>query len=130
MFALTTFADVVAVAKTFGADALAYAMGHSTLNQEANQLIVNCRRWAGNPAIEIVNVNDGNDEFTITAHFTREKLGGNYYHNDINIVRTGKGAFSLTLSEAVNQGEISVDTVRYVLEQINARNEAADALGV
>ena len=127
MFTLNHFSDVVAVAKTFGVAALEYAMKNGTISIGACQTIRDCKRWAASHTIEIENVNDGNIEYSVDVHFTAEKIGGSFYTmlQDLTIVRTGFGSYSVDVRTAMEKGYINPEILASVMKEINERNEAA-----
>ena len=131
MFTLNHFSDVVAVAKTFGIDALRYAMDNRTVSPGATRTICECMAWSKNQTVSIDNFNDGNNEFSIDAVFTCEKIAGLYITglNDIRISRTGLGSFYGEVREAIEQGIITPEQLNNVLKEIALRNEAAKAFG-
>lgn len=132
MFPIKTFADVVAVAKTFGPDALSYAFKNSTLNQDANNLITSCFCWASNPTVAVESFNDGNNCYEVEAIFTRGNLAGFFTTSldDIEIIRTGFGAYRMPVRQALEKKEINHEQMMSILNSIHARNAAADALGI
>lgn len=132
MFSVKSSSDVLTVAKTFGSEALSYAIQNSTLSQEANLVIINCTKWAKSGVIEIETFNDGNAEFSVEACFKRESFGGMYVTNlnDIEIVRYGFGSYHVGIREALDKGYISKDNLKDILSQIYERNEAAAILGL
>ena len=127
MFTLNHFSDVVAVAKTFGTAALDYAIKHGTISIGAAQTIRDCKRWADSKTIAIENVNDGNIEYSVDAHFTTEQVGIEFHTllQDVTIVRTGFGAYSVTVREAMEKGYIDAAILGSIMNTIKERNEAA-----
>lgn len=127
MFKLNSIQDVLNVAKTFGVEALHYAVRQHTIDLESCQMIRKANTFASSKIIALETFNDGNTEFSLDATFEREMLGGHYYTtlNQIRFVRTGFGAFDLSASEAMNRQEIHKDTLAKVLDIIRERNDAA-----
>lgn len=132
MFTFSSFSDVLAVAKTFGVPALEYAVKNYTLHMEAGRLVADCKKWAASKSFELDGFNDGNTEFTVSVRFSAYKRAGEYHTNldDITIIRTGFGCFEMAVEEAIHHKSISIDTFRYILSEIKARNEAAIILGL
>ncbi len=130
MFTIKTRSDVLAVAKTFGVAALDYIIANSTINADANRAIIDCRLWAANEVITIEHVNDGNTVYELDARFTAVKAAGIYCTSidDITIIRSGQGNFSMPLREAMARNEISTEQLSKVLSEITARNEASAVL--
>lgn len=130
MFTIKTRQDVLAVAKTFGTAALDHVLANSTINADANRAIIECREWAANEVIKIEHVNDGNTVYEIDASFTATKAAGFYCTglDEIIIVRTGMGNYTLSLHEAMRLNEISVEQCANLLAEITARNVAAGLL--
>lgn len=131
MFTLNHFSDVVAVAQTFGMDALRYAMDNRTVSPGATRTICDCMAWAANQTVSIDNFNDGNNEFSVDAVFTTEKLAGLYITglDQIRISRTGFGSFYGDVREAMEKGIINAEQLGKVLTEIASRNAAAKAFG-
>jgi hypothetical protein len=129
MFTINSYSDVVAVADTFGVQALRYAMDNFKVSQDTTMLICQCMAWASSEHITITEVNDGNVEYCIYATFKASNVAGQYITNlnDITIIRTGVGSFTLPVIEAVNRNEITMDSLRFILSEIDKRNKAADA---
>ncbi len=129
MFALNSFSDVVAVAKTFGPAALRHVTEKHTISMEAERRIFDCMKWAASTVIEIDNVNDGNIEYSVDAVFTSEKVAGVYYTglDEITIIRQGFGSYTVTVREAMAKGYITKEQLSNVISIITARNEAATA---
>lgn len=127
MFTLNHFSDVVAVAKTFGVAALDYAIKHGTISIGACQTIRDCKRWAAATSIQIENVNDGNIEYSVDAHFTAEQVGTEFHTflQDVTIVRTGFGAYSVSVREAMEKGYINPEILANVMNSIKERNDAS-----
>lgn len=131
MFTLNHFSDVVAVANTFGIDALRYAMDNHTVSQGATRTICECMAWATNQTVSVDNFNDGNNEYSVDAVFTSEKIAGLYITglDQIRISRTGFGSFDGDVREAMENGIINAEQLGKVLKEIALRNEAAKAFG-
>lgn len=131
MFTLNHFSDVVAVAKTFGVDALRYAMDNRTVSPGATRTICECMAWAANQTVSIENVNDGNVEYSIDAVFIVEKIAGLSITglNEIRISRVGFGSFYGDVREAMEKGIITPEQLGKVINEIALRNEAANAFG-
>lgn len=129
MFTLNHFSDVVAVAKTFGTDALRYAMDNRTVSPGATRTICECMAWAVNQTVSIENFNDGNNEYSIDAMFTVEKIGGMHITglNHITIIRTGFGAWDGSARDAIEQHIITPEQLGKVLNEIGQRNAACEA---
>lgn len=129
MFTLNSYSDVVAVAKTFGIDALRYAMDNRTVNPDTTTLICQCLAWAANQTVSVENVNDGNNEYSVDAVFTVEKIGAMHITglNHITIIRTGFGAWSGNIREAMEQGIINTEQLTKLLKEIGERNAASEA---
>ncbi|ELL7856442.1 hypothetical protein AAGG91_002819 [Salmonella enterica] len=132
MFTLNHFSDVVAVAKTFGVDALRYAMDNNTVSVGACHTIRDCMKWAANKVVSIDNFNDGNNEYSIDAVFSTENVAGLYITglDDIRISRTGFGPFYGDARKAMEKGIINAEQLGKVLKEIALRNEAAKAFGL
>lgn len=132
MFTINSYADVLVLAKTFGNAALAYAVSNGTIQPEQCRLIGSCKRWASSSTIELENFNDGNNEYTVDAVFEAVDLGGIYNTNlnDVRIVRTGFGAYDVSIREAMDTGYIHKDTLAYIMQQTKERNEARSILGL
>lgn len=132
MFSIKTFADVITVAKTFGRPALDHAIAHSTLSQDANEVIFKCISWAASQIVSIENVNDGNVEYSVDATFRYEDAAGKYITQlqDIRIIRQGFGSYDVSVQEAMVKGYITADTLGRLLEEIRRRNDAAKALAL
>lgn len=131
MFTLNHFSDVVAVANTFGVDALRYAMDNHTVSPGATRTISDCMSWATNQTVSIDNFNDGNNEYSVDAVFSTEKIAGLYITGleQITILRTGFGYFDGTARQAIEQGIITPEQLSKVLNEIALRNAAAKAFG-
>lgn len=131
MFTLNHFSDVVAVANTFGVDALRYAMDNRTVSTGATRTICECMAWAANQTVSIENFNDGNNEFSVDAVFVTEKVAGMHITglDQITIIRTGFGSWSGTVREAMEQYIINPEQLGKVLNEIALRNAAAKAFG-
>jgi hypothetical protein len=129
MFTLNHFSDVVAVANTFGIDALRYAMDNQTVSPGATRTICECMAWATNQTVSIENVNDGNIEYSVDAVFTSEKIAGLYITglDQIRISRVGFGSFHGDVREAMEKGIINAEQLGKVLNEIALRNAAAKA---
>ncbi len=132
MFSIKTFADVITVAKTFGRPALDHAIAHSTLSQDANEVIFKCISWAASQVVSIENVNDGNVEYSVAATFQYEDIAGKYITQlqDITIVRQGFGAYSVSVQEAMTKGYITAQTLGSLINEIQRRNDAAKDLAL
>lgn len=130
MFTITSRQDVLNVAKTFGLAALDHIMRNSTMNADANQIIMDTRSWASNEVIAIEHVNDGNTVYEVDACFNAVKVAGIYITgiDDITIIRSGMGNFTIPLREAMERKEISTEQCAKVIAEITARNEAAAIL--
>lgn len=130
MFTITTRNDVLEIAKTFGVAALDHIINNNTMNSEASQAIHDCRKWAANDSIRIDEFNDGNNAFEIYANYSSEKVGNFYCTgiDDITIIRTGHGSFSVPLRKAMDCKEISTEQCSRMIAEITARNEAAGIL--
>ncbi len=131
MFTLNHFSDVVAVANTFGIDALRYAMDNHTVSPGATRTICECMAWATNQTVSIDNFNDGNNEYSVDAVFVTEKVAGMHITglDQITIIRTGFGSFDGTVREAMEQHIITPEQLGKVLNEITLRNAAAKAFG-
>ena len=130
MFTIKTRSDVLAVAKTFGLDALTHIMTNCTMTPEANRAITECMQWASNEVITIEHVNDGNNVYEVDALFNAVNVAGRYCTgiDDITIIRSGIGNYSMSLREAMDRKEITLEQCGKVLNEITARNEAAEIL--
>lgn len=130
MFTINSFADVVAVARTFGVAALRHIVEKHTISMDAERMIYDCQKWAASKTIEIENVNDGNIEYSVDVVFKAERLGGDSYTNldDLTITRTGFGSYSVGVREAMAKGYINADKLNKIMSEIKARNEASDVL--
>lgn len=131
MFTLNHFSDVVAVANTFGVAALRYAMDNQTVSPGATRTICECMAWATNETVSVDNFNDGNNEYSVDAVFTTEKLAGLYITglDQIRISRTGFGSFYGSVREAMEAGIINAEQLGKLLTEIASRNAAAKAFG-
>lgn len=133
MFELNCNADVVNVARTFGIEALNYATAKNTISPQSISQITQCHKWANSTTIELDSFNDGNNEFCQYVTFTSEYVQGAKefvtFVNDITIVRTGLGAFTMPAAEAVIAGKIGRNQMTDIIAVINARNEAKAVLG-
>jgi hypothetical protein len=131
-FSIQSYADVATIAKTFGPQALEYAVSNGNLTKEQCYLIGSCKRWAISRNIEIENVNDGNIEYSVDAVFQSIDLGGIYNTNlnDVRIVRTGLGSYDVSIREAMEKGYISKDQLAYIMQQTKERNEVKAILGL
>lgn len=131
-FSIQSYADVANIAKTFGPHALEYAVSNGNLTKEQCYLIGSCKRWSVSRNIEIENVNDGNIEYTVDAVFQAVDLGGIYNTNlnDVRIIRTGFGAYDVSIREAMDKGYISKDQLAYIMQQTKERNEVKAILGL
>lgn len=131
MITITSFADVVAVANTFGVQALRHAMDNHKVSPDTTALICNCMAWAARQTLSVEDVNDGNVQYCIDVVFTSVKVGDHHFTNlnDMTVIRTGFGAFELPVIDAMEQKEISTEQLSTVLTQINLRNKAASAFG-
>lgn len=131
-FSITSFADVLVLARTFGKDALEYAVSNGTIQPEQCRIIGNCKRWAVSNTIALENFNDGNNEYSVDVVFEAVDLGGIYNTNlnDVRIVRTGFGAYDVSIREAMNTGYISKDLLAHIMQLWTERNEARTILGL
>lgn len=131
-FSIQSYADVANIAKTFGPQSLEYAVSNGNLTKEQCYLIGSCKRWSVSRNIEIENVNDGNIEYTVDAVFQSIDLGGIYNTNlnDVRIIRTGFGAYDVSIREAMDKGYISKDQLAYIMQQTKERNEVKAILGL
>lgn len=131
-FTTNSYNDVLVLAKNFGVPALDYAVQNSTVDIAFPGLVRECRRWAARQTIELNSVNDGNIEYSIDAVFKAVKVRDTYITNldDITIVRTGFGAYTKTVTQAMNDGDINADSLQYVLNAIRERGEARIILGL
>lgn len=131
-FTILSYTDVVSIAKTFGADALKYAVANGNLTKEQCYLIGSCKRWAVSRNIEIENVNDGNIEYTVDAVFQAVDLGGIYNTNlnDVRIIRTGFGAYDVPVREAMEKGYINPTILNMIMTEAKNRNEVRAILGL
>ena len=131
-FSITSFADVLVLARTFGKAGLEHAVSNGHMHPEYCRIIGSCKRWAVSRNIEIENFNDGNNEYTVDAVFESVDLGGIYNTNlnDVRIVRTGFGAYDVSIREAMDKGYISKDQLAYIMQQTKERNEARTILGL
>ncbi|URC22245.1 hypothetical protein CHUUTOTORO_01600 [Serratia phage vB_SmaM-ChuuTotoro] len=127
MFTIETRADVVAVARAFGPEALRHAVKFGTLGAEASAIIRDCQTWAREENVVIEECNDGNNYFMVEAVFKSVKIGNEYFTGltEIDIVRHGFGAYRVTVEQAMNNGLINSDQLGRVLGEIAARNAAA-----
>lgn len=132
MFTIKNVADVIAVANTFGSAALDYIIENNTMTAEVNQIIRDARRWAKRQIIEIESVSDTNRNYDVTAVYYVNTTGTEYVTNlnDIQVTRTGCGAYTLPIAEAINQGLISAFVLHNVLTVVRDRNAARKALGL
>ncbi|WEM33085.1 hypothetical protein EJP02_024 [Escherichia phage EJP2] len=132
MFTINSYADVLVLAKTFGNAALDYALQNGTIQPEQCRLIGSCKRWAVSNTIALENFNDGNNEYSVDAVFEAVDLGGIYNTNlnDVRIVRTGFGAYDLSIREAMDTGYISKDVLAHIMQLCVERNEARTILGL
>lgn len=130
MFTITSRQDVLYVAKTFGLEALDHIIRNSTLTPEANQAITECQRWAASEVVNIDSFNDGNTVWELDASFNAVKVAGMYITgiDDITIIRSGMGNFSMPLRSAMESKEISTEQCANLINEITARNEAAAIL--
>lgn len=130
MFTITSRQDVLYVAKTFGLEALDHIIRNSTLTPEANQTITECQRWAASEVVNIDSFNDGNTVWELEASFNAVKVAGMYITgiDDITIIRSGMGNFSMPLRSAMESKEISTEQCANLINEITARNEAAAIL--
>ena len=130
MFTITSRQDVLYVAKTFGLEALDHIIRNSTLTPEANQAITECQRWAASEVVNIDSFNDGNTVWELEASFNAVKVAGMYITgiDDITIIRSGMGNFSMPLRSAMESKEISTEQCANLINEITARNEAAAIL--
>lgn len=131
-FTITSYADVANIAKTFGPEALKYAVSNGNLTKEECYLIGSCKRWAVSRNIEIENVNDGNIEYSVDAVFQVVDLGGIYNTNlnDVRIVRTGFGAYDVPVREAMEKGYINPAILSMIMTEAKQRNEIRAILGL
>jgi hypothetical protein len=131
-FSITSYADVLVLARTFGKAGLEYAVSNGHMHPEYCRIIGSCKRWATNSTIELENFNDGNNEYSVDAVFDAVDLGGIYNTNlnDVRIVRTGFGAYDVSIREAMDTGYISKDLLAYIMQQTKERNEARSILGL
>ncbi|QXO11736.1 hypothetical protein pEaSNUABM44_00040 [Erwinia phage pEa_SNUABM_44] len=131
-FTTNSFNDVLVLAKTFGVAALDYAVQNNTINIAFPALVRECKRWATRQIIELQNVNDGNLEYSIDAVFKAELVLDQYDTNlnDITVVRTGFGAYTKPVRQAMQDGDINADTLEYILNDVRQRNEARKVLGL
>lgn len=131
-FSITSYADVLVLARTFGKAGMEYAVNNGHMHPEYCRIIGSCKRWATNNTIELENFNDGNNEYTVDAVFEAVDLGGIYNTNlnDVRIVRTGFGAYDVSIREAMDTGYISKDLLAYIMQQTKERNEARTILGL
>ncbi|BDU13346.1 hypothetical protein [Escherichia phage phiWec190] len=129
---ILSYTDVVNIAKTFGAEALKYAVSNGNLTKEQCYLIGGCKRWAVSRNIEIENVNDGNTEYSVDAVFQSVDLGGIYNTNlnDVRIVRTGFGAYDVPVREAMEKGYINPTILNMIMTETKQRNDARAILGL
>lgn len=130
MFTITSRQDVLYVAKTFGLEALDHIIRNSTMNADANRIIIDTRAWAANEVIAIEHVNDGNNVYEVDACFNAVNVAGMYITgiDDITIIRSGMGNFSMPLRSAMESKEISTEQCAKIINEITARNEAAAIL--
>lgn len=130
MFTITSRQDVLYVAKTFGLEALDHIIRNSTLTPEANRAITECQRWAASEVVNIDSFNDGNAVWELDASFNAVKVAGMYVTgiDDITIIRSGMGNFSMPLRSAMENKEISTEQCANLINEITARNEAAAIL--
>lgn len=131
-FTITSYADVANIAKTFGPEALKYAVSNGNLTKEQCYLIGSCKRWAVLTFVEIENVNDGNIEYTVDAVFESINLGGIYNTNlnDVRIIRTGFGAYDVPVREAMEKGYITPAILSMIMTEAKERNEVRAILGL
>ncbi|QUL77429.1 hypothetical protein A73_8 [Escherichia phage A73] len=131
-FTITSYTDVANIAKTFGPEALKYAVSNGKLTKEQCYLIGSCKRWAASRNIEIENVNDGNIEYSVDAVFKAVYLGGIYNTNlnDVRIVRTGFGAYDVPVREAMEKGYINPAILSMIMTEAKERNEVRAILGL
>lgn len=127
MFSIKNRSDVVAVARTFGPEALRHVAKFGTLGPEACDIIRDCRDWAMKETVIIEESNDGNNYFMVEAVFKSVKIGNEYFTGltEIDICRHGFGAYRVTVEQAMNNGLINSDQLGRVLEEISARNAAS-----
>lgn len=131
MFTIKSYSDVIAVANTFGRGALDHAIANHTLTQEASQMIFDCIAWAASTVINLESFNDGNIDFSVDAVFESQKIDGNFLTqlHDITIVRTGFGAYAVSVNEAMTEGYITTEQLRKILSTIKDRNNACKSFG-
>ncbi|UYE98462.1 hypothetical protein XbC2_33 [Xanthomonas phage XbC2] len=127
-FTTNSYNDVLVLAKTFGVDALEYAVQNSTVDVAFPALVRECKRWATRQVIELQNVNDGNVEYSVDAVFKAEyePAINQYITNldDITITRTGFGSFTKNARQAMNDGDINADTLAFIVNAIREKGEA------
>lgn len=131
-FTTNSFNDVLVLAKTFGTDALEFAIKNNTVNVAFPSLVRECKTWATRQIVELQNVNDGNIEYSLDAVFKAELVLDRYETNlkDITVVRTGFGAYIKPALIALSDGDINTDTLEYIINDVRNRNEARKVLGL
>ena len=80
--------------------------------------------------VNIDSFNDGNTVWELDASFNAVKVAGMYITgiDDITIIRSGMGNFSMPLRSAMESKEISTEQCANLINEITARNEAAAIL--
>ena len=132
MFTLNSFADVVAVAKTFGRQALHHALDNKTVSPGTCMTIIDCFKWSNNSVIHIESVNDGNNEYEVKAVFSTEEIAGLHITgiDNIRISRVGYGSFHGSVQDAMAGKYITAEQLGKVLAEIAVRNEARTAFNL
>lgn len=131
MIKFQTRADVLNFVKVFGYAALQHAMDKMTISPDQTMLIRMVKATAYKSDITLEEINDGNTVREVIVSFESQKIGG-FNHttmlSEITVTVYGQGGGVFTVKEAMENGTLNKEKLKFILKIINERNEARDIL--
>ena len=131
MIKFQTRKDVLDFVKVFGYAALQHAMDKMTISPDQTMLIRMVKATAYKSDITLEEINDGNTVREVIVSFESRKIGG-FQHttmlSEITVTVYGQGGGVFTVKEAMENGTLNKEKLKFVLKIIKERNEARDIL--